>query len=149
MMGRGHSDLMFIYFPKQKKTGIDLGNVEIKELIKNALRKFTIGKKDLAADFILFYDHIQMEYFFVNTIEMPKIKAEKRSISIKQVQKIAYLQTKDEDEFFHEMESIINDKSFLAWISNPTNPGQSISQKSYVSGDLSASQQAIGEPNQE
>lgn len=151
-MGQRHSELMIGYFPKQHATGIDLENVELKEC-NNPHHKYTIKKKDLKAEFILFYDWMDDEYFFVNTKEMPIIKRKKRetnpeckrSITTTQVRKIAYLATKDQDIFMDEMEAIVKDKTHLAWLipsnaTNPTNPELIAKSTSTIETD------SIGEP---
>lgn len=148
-MGQRHSELMIGYFPKQRATGIDLGNVEIKEC-KNTVHKYTISKKDLKAEFLLFYDWLDDEYFFVNTVEMPDIKRKKRetnpgckrSIDTRQVRKIAYLATKDQDIFMNEMEAIVKDKTHLGWLLQQTNPESIVNSTSAIETD------SIGEPTQ-
>lgn len=149
MAGHKHSELMMGYFPNQKAVGIDLGNVEIKEC-KNPNHKYTIKKKDLQAEFILFYDWLEDEYFFVNTKEMPEIKRKKRevnpeckrAISTNQVRTIAYLATKDQDVFMTEMEKIVKDKNHLAWLIQTTNP------ESMLSNESATNQTVVGDPTQ-
>lgn len=140
-MGQRHSDLMQLYFPNQKTTGIDLGNIEIKEC-KNAVHKYTISKKDLDAEFLLFYDWLDDEYLFVNSTDMPQIKRKKREINIEckraistaQVRTIAYFTTKDQNEFMNEMEAIIKDKSHLGWLlQQTTNPDSILSTEGATS----------------
>jgi hypothetical protein len=139
---------MQLYFPNQKPTGIDLGNVEIKEC-NNPSHMFTIGLKDLKAEFILFYDWIDDIYFFVNTLDMPKIKTKrgnaenkegKRGITTTEVRKLAYFATIDQDAFMTEMEAIIHDKKYLGWLIQPTNSDVGTSPDV-----LSANQIAVGD----
>jgi len=100
-------------FPNQFHEGIDLGNVELKEFI-NKFNKTEIKPSDLNADFIVFYHRKDKIFLFCNTKEFPKIN-KIRTMSLNQVRKIAYLETKDLDIIFNEMEDIVKDKRHLAW----------------------------------
>lgn len=64
-MGQYHSHLMMELFPGQKATGLDLGNVEIKECF-NEDHKYSLKGKDSKADFMLFFDQMDEIFFIVN-----------------------------------------------------------------------------------
>ena len=114
-MGMQHSETMQVFFNNMKGVGIDLGNVEIKEC-NNKWHKYTVNKKDNKAPFLLFYDHVDKEFNFVNQVEFKRIP-NSCTVSTQQLRKeFSYKTTRIVMEFMNEMEEIIEDKSFLAWI---------------------------------
>jgi len=106
---------MQIFFTRIEVVGIDLGNVEIKEC-DNKWHKYTLGKKDNKAEFILFYDHIKEEFNFVNQVEFKRINNSRTFSTPQIIRDFSYKTTRDLDEFMNEMEEIVEDKSYLAWL---------------------------------
>lgn len=103
-------------FPHQKAIGIDLGNVELKEC-SSKCRKFSIKPEDKRAEYIIFYNHWDQEFLFMNVQEWEHLISNKRrSFSIDQVRKLSFLTTTDIEVFYAKSEEIIRDKTHCGWL---------------------------------
>lgn len=110
-MPRNHSEFMQIFF-KDYSTGIDLGNIEIKESTKN-YQKFTILPKDMASEFLLFYDHKSQTWSLARTNSFPEVIG-KRSFRLSQVLEHCFFVTKNDFEIMREVHKVILDHSLVS-----------------------------------
>lgn len=92
--GRIHSEFMMNVFPKQRPTGIDLGNIEIKESC-NGFNRIVVCKKDMNSkiDYFLCYNHQTFEFLIVDAQDIPRVKGKRRSVYWNYLKRMAILIT--------------------------------------------------------
>lgn len=102
------------FFSHCEPVGFDLGNVELKES-RNKWHKFILKEGDHNADYVVFYDHKEDEFNIIEKREMPIIRF-KRAMSLNQVRSLSYFTSTNPETFREEMERIVKDTKYLAWI---------------------------------
>ena len=112
--GRIHSEFMMNVFPKQKPTGIDLGNIEIKEST-NGFNRIVVCKKDMnpKIDYFLCYNHQNFEFLIVDSQDIPRVKGKTRSVYWNYLKSMAILQTQDYDVIWNKIEELSTFKELV------------------------------------
>jgi len=114
-MGRMHEGLFRVLFPYQEHTGIDLGNIEIKETTKGK-EIFSLEPKDMQAEYILFYSNFQERFWFVDSQDIPFMR-KRRSFRVAQIERIIIWTTRDVIEVIENLKPYINDQKYLEVLS--------------------------------
>lgn len=112
--GRIHSEFMMNVFPKQKATGIDLGNIEIKEST-NGYDRITICKKDMnpKIDYFLCYNHQNFEFLIVDSQDIPRVKKNNRSVYWNYLERMSLFKTSNYDEIWNKIEELSTFKELV------------------------------------
>lgn len=109
-MGRYHSTLLQTLFPNQRGTGIDLGNIEIKESTSK-YNRIELKKEDYNAEYILAYNHQNEIFLLVDTNDIPrpiKTRFKMKSISWNWLEKYALFSTQDEIEMLEQIKNYLS-----------------------------------------
>ena len=114
-MGRKHEGLLMILFPNQEGTGIDLGNVELKETTTGK-EMFSLMPKDMQAEYFLFYSNLQERFWFVDSQDIPAIN-KRRSFRVAQIERVVLWTTKDVVEVIERLRPYINNQKYLQVLS--------------------------------
>jgi len=111
-MGRYHSPFMMVLFPNQKPTGVDLGNVEIKET-NGKFECFTVNKIDMRAEFFLFYSWRQNKFWFVDAQDLPLVKKQ-RTFRVPQIETACIFSTTNVIEMMEKLRPYLTDQSYYS-----------------------------------
>jgi len=109
-IGRKHSKFIQSIFPKIEATGIDLGNIEVKEST-SFNQMFTMRKKDKESEYILFYSHLEDTFFITKTTEFTFL-TEKKGIRLTGVKKHSFFQTKDVIEMLETLTPLLKNQEY-------------------------------------
>jgi len=104
-MGCKHNGILMIYYPNQKGTGVDYGNIEFKTSIHS---QYDLYPKDEAAEYFLFHDIKNETFSLCDKQDIPVIKFH-RKFSQLQVDRICIWKTKDEIQSYEKVEIIKNE----------------------------------------
>jgi hypothetical protein len=109
-IGRKHSKFIQSIFLKIEPTGIDLGNIEVKEST-SFNQMFTMRKKDKESEYILFYSHLEDTFFITKTTEFTFL-TEKKGIRLTGVKKHSFFKTKDVIEMLETLTPLLKNQEY-------------------------------------
>lgn len=92
-------------------TGVDLGNIDIKESTKG-FHRVIVKPKDEKAEFLLCYDHVSKHFALIDTQDIPRIR-KPRSLYFNRIEQIAKFITQSPKNMLQNISEYLKDLSYI------------------------------------